>query len=293
MDNFKIDNILKRQVIISGKRKNKPNLLGDKVNTIPKCPFCEVNNRKLEEAIISIGSPWRVKIVKNKYPIVSENGNDVRGEHYVVIEGQEHIKSLNQYTEKDYIDIFESYRYMVKDLESRDYIKYIQIFKNYKKEAGISIEHPHSQIIALNMYPTFLKDGCQYEKNSNGMLLYEGKYFNLSVPEVQVLDYTLRIYSKAKKFSFSNFNNDELIDLSKVFELAIKLINLRLGDSPLNICYYFCGKDKHNLSFFVDIIPRKSTFAGFEIATGITVNTVTMDRCYQEFKDILITLKKL
>lgn len=280
------DSILEREILVSNDRLNKPNFVDKEKKD--ECPFCTKNEDKIEKTIFSYGNPWRVKVVVNKYPILSDNSKlDIHGVHYVVIEGQKHNKSIGDFTEEDFKDIFTVYKKIVEDLEKNQDIKYIQIFKNYKKEAGISIEHQHSQIVALNIMPKFLRNKKKQSIQFLGHILFNGECFNLIVPREQIMDYTLRIYSKIARTSFSQLTNKEIIELSKIFKLSIYIINEILGDIAMNVCYYFCGKDNNKLNFFVDIIPRKSGIAGFELATGMMINTMDSKTCYSIYNDIL------
>src|SRR6185437_11629175 len=75
------------------------------------------------------------------------------GAHEVIIETPDHNSSLEQLPEKRIEDVLWAFRDRIIDLRKDRRFKYILIFKNHGEGAGASLEHPHSQLIALPILP--------------------------------------------------------------------------------------------------------------------------------------------
>src|SRR5260370_38937128 len=75
------------------------------------------------------------------------------GAHEVVIETPEHDKTLATLPIKRVEDVIWAFRDRMIDLKKDKRFKYVLIFKNHGEAAGASLEHPHSQLIALPLIP--------------------------------------------------------------------------------------------------------------------------------------------
>src|ERR1700750_1465025 len=142
------------------------------------CPFCPGNESKTPPEIQAYrpnpnGGPgpqrdtpgWTVRVVPNKFPALGIEGNLNRqadgmfdrmngiGAHEVIIETPDHNASLEQLPEKRIEDVLWAFRDRIVDLRKDRRFKYILIFKNHGEAAGASLEHTHSQLIALPILP--------------------------------------------------------------------------------------------------------------------------------------------
>ena len=113
---------------------------------------------------------WLVRVVPNKFPAVAPSEtlcptclplSDVTpagaipgfGRHEVIIESPRHVASLSQLTPAEAEVVFRAYRDRIRDLKAEGGFKYVQIFKNVGSAAGASLEHVHSQLVALPGVP--------------------------------------------------------------------------------------------------------------------------------------------
>lgn len=305
MNEIRIDNLTGKQVIIATNRRARPidnrNRQEDQVDSKLQyehsdCPFCKGNEAETPCEILKIGDEnWSVRVVKNKYPTVVEDGDTIKGYHYVVIETPNHNKKLYRYKAEKWRDIFTAYKDTAEKCFRDKDIKYLQIFKNYGREGGASLEHPHSQIVALNFTPQskLLEDRyCKVcEEVDSELLAVErivldrGNYI-VYAPYGSTLQYQLRIAHKHHKGSFEEIlSNDGIDELSKLFEQVFKIIYENLGDIPLNICYYIYKDSNCYQHFYVDILPRGSFFAGFEMSTDVYINVISPEEAANKFRE--------
>jgi galactose-1-phosphate uridylyltransferase len=86
------------------------------------------------------------------------------GAHEVIIETPEHALTLAEMPEHQIKEVLWAYKERICDLKRDTRFKYIMLFKNHGEAAGASLEHPHSQLIALPVVPKRVKeevDGAQ------------------------------------------------------------------------------------------------------------------------------------
>lgn len=289
LSEFRRDEIYKRNVIISTTRGNRPqdfNNICDENNKVmwkKNCPFCLENEDNTPHEIFSLGDPWRVRVIPNKYPVLDKDGLGVMGYHFVVVEGTKHSKSLYQFTENEFIEILYSYKKALDYIYVNKNISKVQIFKNYKKGAGASLEHPHSQIVAMdkdcdNIYfgdkRCILCSEIKEELIKKERVVLESDNYICYAPYGSAFTYELRIAPKSHKSSFVKLTEVDFKEISWIYCSIFKRINKFIGDIPLNICYNFIKENTDNYHFFIEIIPRISMQAGFEQGTGMFINTV-------------------
>src|SRR3972149_3393522 len=137
------------------------------------CPFCQGNESNPPPEILAYrkngGGPntpgWHVRVVPNKYPALKVEGQINRegdgvydkmngvGAHEVIIESPGHKDTLSTISASQFEEVLWSYRDRIIDLKKDSRLRYILIFKNHGEAAGATLEHSHSQLIALPIIP--------------------------------------------------------------------------------------------------------------------------------------------
>ena len=136
------------------------------------CPFCYGGETLTPPEIVAhrksggANTPdWSVRVVPNKFPALRIEGEldrqgigvfDVMngvGAHEVIVDTPDHFRDMADLTHLEAEEVVWAYRARSLDLRKDKRFKYILIFKNYGKSAGASLEHPHSQLIALPIIP--------------------------------------------------------------------------------------------------------------------------------------------
>src|SRR5437660_7429435 len=180
MAELRKDPIVGRWVIISTDRAKRPTDFVREGVRIKGgfCPFCPGNESKTPPEIqayrpnLNGGPPplrdtpgWTVRVVPNKFPALGIEGNLNRqadgmfdkmngiGAHEGIIETPDHAATLATMPVKRVEDMLWAFRDRILDLKQDRRFKYILVFKNHGEAAGASLEHPHSQIIALPILP--------------------------------------------------------------------------------------------------------------------------------------------
>ena len=84
--------------------------------------------------------------------------------------------------------------------------------------------------------------------------------------------------------AFLNFNFEDITPLSQCIVKITDKIYSKLGDIALNICLYFIKEENEYFHFTIGIYPRISSFAGFEISTGIIQNPISPEKAAKKLK---------
>jgi len=169
------DPITGRWVIIATDRARRPSDFTRErvVSTGGRiCPFCPGQEIRTPPEVLAYrgsGAPnesgWSLRVVPNKFPALRVEGDlDRQGEglydrmngvgaHEVIIETPDHLSTLSEMPEKQVADVFFSIRDRITDLSKDSRLRYIIAFKNHGTAAGATLEHPHSQLIALPVVP--------------------------------------------------------------------------------------------------------------------------------------------
>ena len=180
MSELRRDPIVGRWVIISTERGKRPSDFSDTTPTkVSKfCPFCYGNEKTTPHEVLayrSNGGPpnssgWDLRVVPNKFPALQIEGDLGRvgegmydrmngvGAHEVVIETPDHEKTLGTLSIDEIVKVFFSFRDRILDLQKDRRFRYVVVFKNHGEAAGASLEHTHSQLIALPIVPKLVAE---------------------------------------------------------------------------------------------------------------------------------------
>ncbi|URZ03781.1 DUF4931 domain-containing protein [Clostridium felsineum] len=299
-------------VIINKRRAERPielknkDIIERKVQYEKECPFCVGNEYKTPLVIYNTNKPYYVKVSENKYPIVKEKSKDnkeIFGQHYVVVEGKNHSDNMHEFTKDQLKEIIKAYEYTVDKLYENEDIKYVQIFKNCGKDAGASLKHPHSQIVGINIMPDKISEEIENNKKyykKNGECFYcstlkneiknkkriikEGNYFTAFCPYDSMYQYKVTIIKNKHKSNFC-LNDLEMMELAEIIALVLRKLNNIKENCSYNICFHFLKEENDFYHFYLDIIPRLNPMGGFELGTGIMINTVDPDIAAEAYRN--------
>ncbi|KKS26273.1 MAG: Galactose-1-phosphate uridylyltransferase [Parcubacteria group bacterium GW2011_GWC2_42_6] len=272
------------------------------------CPFChlETIGKILLEYRDKEGQ-WSVAVIPNKFPAFSFSHSlheraegpysvmDGVGYHEVVIthDHDRHLSDLPVETVRQVIDAYQE-RYL--DLANEKLVNYVSVFHNHGLEAGASLAHPHSQIIALPVIDPDLNRSLsgsrqffevhkkcvhctmlEWDREDGRRIIYENEEFVVLVPFASRVAFEMRIYPKAHHAYFERIKDDEKNLLADALKVALGKIKKGLNDPAYNFFIHTApadGKDYGHYHWHLEILPKTSTWAGFELGTGIQISTV-------------------
>lgn len=284
---------------------------GEKKKNGP-CPFCrgyedmtppEIYSEKDDS---SLG--WSIRVVPNKFPALRVEGDINRqgigmydmmngvGAHEVIIENPIHNKEISDLG-LDHIErVIQVYRNRSSDLKNDLRFKYVILFKNVGWSSGASVEHPHTQLIALPMVPKNVaeeiygaedyhtyKERCVYcdiirqELRDQERIIEENKGFIAFCPFVSRFPFEVWIMPKEHNSDFNRISQDEISDLARALKDTLNKINKVLSRPSYNYIVHSSPlheeeKERDSYHWHIEIMPRLSRTAGFEWGSGFYVN---------------------
>lgn len=266
-----------------------------------RCPFCPGHEADAEAATLEIGDPWRVRVVKNRYPIVldeaaarsSREANIAAGAHEVVIESRNHAADLATLDPEAAIDVLSAWRERARALARTPGARAVVIFRNRGRRAGSSQPHPHSQIVALPFVPPFVARHAEVatrfrERHGDSLLthaLAEERRRGTGIVRDQSGIVTFCPFASSRAWLTRLAFDDgpkHLADLddSRLVRLAPRLVDAcrralwASGAEDYNVLVREPPLDARDGGLVIDVVPRTGGDAGFELATGSGVCVV-------------------
>ncbi|HBF34453.1 TPA: galactose-1-phosphate uridylyltransferase [Candidatus Sumerlaeota bacterium] len=322
MSELRKDPVTGRWVIIASERGNRPGALpGEFPEEFPthgsRCPFCEGNEDMTPNEVLAFrdrnsqrNKPgWWVRVVPNKYPAMRIEGPTLRvgegmydmmsgiGAHEVVIEDPHHDVRMSDMPEKQIEEIFWAFRERMLDLHRDRRFRYVMIFKNHGAQAGATLEHAHSQIIALPIIPKRVleeldgsqnyyqyKERCVFcdiihqEERDNVRVVESNERFIAFHPYASRFPYETWILPRQHESFFSDIQIREVSDLARIFKNCVSRFKTVLNDPPYNFIIHtapFTEDDCPHYHWHIELIPRLTRMAGFEWGTGFYINPIS------------------
>lgn len=290
------------------------------------CPFCPGNEHDTAEEICCLGERenWKVRAVFNKYPAVSPEKEPVRkieqsyrsiagfGVHEVIIEHRLHNISPALMDISEIANIFTMYRERYRQLKRDPRIKTIVIFKNHGPKAGTSLEHPHSQIAATPIVPGQLRDRiseamryfdetgeCLYcrtmkdEISASERIISENKHFVAFIPYAALSPFHLWIFPKKHSSSFEHISDEEIMGMAQILKTVLAKLYYGLNNPDYNYTIRSIPTDQDYADYYhwyLAIVPRVSQAAGFELGTGMFINTSLPEESAEFLRSIEIPI---
>lgn len=301
------DYIRDRWVIINPKRGERPHQFKDiKIpvkDSKESCYFCPGNEKLTPNEIGRIPdknskNSWKMRWFDNKFAVVSLEGNpeiktdnkyftysSAYGKHEILVETPSHDKQLWDLGVDDIITLFKVYNERIEQLGNIPNIKYVSVFKNHGREAGTSLVHSHSQIVAYNILPSKISkeieaiksyDHCPYcdiiniEKDSLRQIWVNERVVAFC-PYASRFQYEVWIFPRRHISRLSEMNDLELKDFATALDKVLKKLKSMNADYNFFLNYAPEGNDLH---FHVRVNPRLSIWAGFEYSTEAVINPV-------------------
>jgi UDPglucose--hexose-1-phosphate uridylyltransferase len=321
MPDLRRDPIVGRWVIISTDRSARPH---DFVHPLPAkpvptalCPFCPGQERLTPKEIMAYRSQpaepnapnWTIRVVPNKFPALHVEGDMGRegvglydrmngiGAHEVIIETPDHRENLADLPTKRMEDVLWAYRDRMLDLKKDPRFRYILIFKNHGASAGATLEHSHSQLIALPIVPTSVhqeaegcrahyqqKERCIYcdilrqEISDGERLVTENPEFLCVAPFAPRFPFEQWILPKRHAAYFEESQKSQFEFLAPILCESLRRMDKVLVKPNYNFVLHSSPLHETSGDYYhwhIEIIPKLTQIAGFEWGTGFYMNPVS------------------
>ena len=201
-----------------------------------------------------------------------------------------------------------AYRERIIDLRRDVRLRYVLVFKNHGVAAGASLEHSHSQIIALPIIPRRLteeiegaknffqyKDRCVFcdiirqELSQKKRVVSENKAFVAIAPYASRFPFETWILPKTHHPSFEFMESFEYEEAAHILSDTLQRMNRVLDQPPYNYVIHtssFPDVDKDYYHWHIEIMPKLTKVAGFEWGTGFYINPTPPEEAAEYMREV-------
>lgn len=268
-------------------------------------PVLVYQNIPLRGTTRRVENDWFLQIIPNKYPAVVHGDcgeifkNDLyesrsgAGFHELVIL-KDHNRYLAQYSAIEIKKILSAYRERYISLSKEKCVEYISIFHNHGKEAGSTVPHFHSQILALPIVPPDVNHSingsrryfhehkkcihCEVirqELKENKRIVYQNKEIIVITPFASKVNFEMRIFPKKHSAYFEEASNVELGSFAEAMKFALFSIYKKLKDPAFNFFIHTAPSGKnHDFNHYhwhMEILPKFGITGSVELGTGLNI----------------------
>ncbi len=252
---------------------------------------------------------WRVRVIPNRFPAlrIEESANRFQegllfrtmgscGAHEVIIESPQHDTVLGDQPIAQIETLVRTLQLRHADLMRDVRFQTIMIFKNHGAAAGTSLRHPHWQLIATPVVPHMLRikydiatqyfdqfGSCLYcdllreELAAGRRVVGENDHFGAVLPYASRVPFEIWILPKSHLTSFSLMDSALVKPLAEMLKLVLRKLHSGLNNPAFNITINSTPRGDEEKEYFLwhmEILPRLSMPAGFELGSGMWINTV-------------------
>lgn len=328
MPELRKDPVLGRWIIIAQERGKRPTdfVVEGMTHRGGFCPLCPGNENTTPTEVLSYRSDnnqWQLRVVPNKYPALVITGNlDKEGEgiydrmngigaHEVIIETPDHKADFGTLPLEQLVRIFYAYRDRILDLERDSRFKYVMVFKNHGREAGASLEHPHSQLVALPILPRMIvseldgslshyryKERCIFcdiirqEIREETRIICRNEHFIVIAPYAPRFPFEMWVIPRYHSSSYQDQGADSFYSLANIFSESIRRLKACIPDVSYNFVLHTSPLRASSLEHYhwhFEIMPKLTTVAGFEWGSGFYINPISPENAARYLREVELT----
>jgi UDPglucose--hexose-1-phosphate uridylyltransferase len=331
MPELRKDAVTGRWVIISTERRKRPSdfrlerpaVIGEQY-----CPFCTGREQMTPPEVLAFrhngsspnGPGWDLRVVPNKFPALQVEGTlDRQGEglfdrmngigaHEVIIENSDHAKPLAAMSEAEIERVLWAFRERIADLKRDIRFRYILVFKNHGAAAGATLEHSHSQLIALPIIPDFVreeidgakqhfaaKERCVFcdiirqEVTAGQRVIHENPDVVAIAPYAPRFPFETWMLPRTHYARFEETPRQVYESLARMLKTVLLRMNKALESPDYNLIIHnspFSEQQAHDFyHWHLELMPKLTRTAGFEWGTGFYINPTSPEEAAQVLRN--------
>ena len=329
MSELRRDPIIGRWNIIETEGPSGPEAFEVDDNTLSggKCPFCYGNEAMTPPEIYVVrpqgsaanGPGWRLRVVSNKFPALKIEGDLARrgigvfdlcngvGAHEVIVETPDHQRQTADLSLEELAEVIKAFKLRSLDLRGDRRLKYTLIFKNFGLSAGASLEHTHSQLIALPIVPKRVqeelrgaeryfefRERCPYcdmlsqEVHEDERLVCENRSFVAICPFMSSFPFEIWILPKDHRADFAQIAPEAITDFARILKETLLRVRITLSNPAYNFIIHTAPiepRERDEYHWHLELIPKLTKTAGFEWGTGFYINPTSPELAAKLLRD--------
>ena len=332
---FRRDPVTGRLVIVAPERADRPIVLDHAAphhraaNDRSVCPFCPGREDLTPAEVFADrdpGSPangpgWRLRVVPNKFPAVKGSAgmnptarpgglfeaSPAIGVHELLVECARHESDPTRLTDAEFAAVLLAYRDRITALAADPRLTYAAVFKNVGAEAGASLAHLHSQILATAVVPDGARleldgaaghhhltgrcvfcDVVDHERVARVRVVMECEHLVALAPFAGRFDYEVWVLPKEHASGYETLTDVLAAELAAFLKQVLGRIDAVLREPAYNYYLHTAPLRAGPLPYYhwhLEVIPRTARAAGFEWGSGCAIVAVPPERAAAELRD--------
>jgi len=261
---------------------------------------------------------WLIRVVPNLYPAFSppkdriskrqivknENLCLAVGHHEILVESPIHNEHPANAEIPQLVHVVNGYVDRLRELSAKPYIRYVSIFRNHGLEAGASLSHAHSQIVATPDIPKIVKEEltasktywkknkrCAFcdvikKERAGPRFILENPKFMAFAPYASINPMEFWIFPRRHQTSLLEMSTNEVRMLAETMKTCLSRLKTLVNDPPYNYGFHIAiSKEATNYyHWHLEVYPRLAIWAGFEKSTGTYINTMTPETAAESLR---------
>jgi len=255
---------------------------------------------------------WEVVAIRNKYPALRhidacavplKRGPYTAlggvGAHEMIVT-RDHTKNFAHLSPRQAVQVLLILQERYRAFQEDPCLRYASTFFNWGETAGASLFHPHYQLLGLPIIPpniaSSIEGSRRYFKKHRRcvhceMIAYEERVRKRVIaknagaiavtPYVSRNPFGIRIFPRRHHSCFERTPLADLRAVSAALQSCLRLTERHLNDPDFNFFIHTAPLTRQtyyrHYHWHIGVIPKVTIPAGFELSTGIDINTVDPD----------------
>jgi len=323
---LRIDPLTGLRVIVAGERGSRPGAFLDvppRERIDPeRDPFAAGHEDRTPPELYALreDGDWRVRVVPNLYPALSEDGaadggsdplasgrgepdlfasRPAHGAHEVVVNAPDPVSSLAELAPEQVETAMSVWR---ERMRAHSGAAYVHVIVNEGKEAGASLPHTHAQLYALPFVPAAVARERErftaYSNRTQGRNLLEDlvqeevrrreRIVAIDDEAVAIAPFAARVpfhVLLAPRRPVARFSDDGPLGGRLLHDVLCRLRSTLGALPPLNMWVRTAPRDAEHFCWRIEIMPRLAQLAGLEIGTGVHLYVLAPEDAAQRLRD--------
>ena len=293
---------------------------------VQTCPFCPGNEAQAPPEVWrtpqSAEGDWRVRVLPNKFAALSREGEPTRkivrsrrtingvGIHDVIVETPDHSLTTALLPDAQVADVLRSYKSRFEAASADPRVAHVIIFKNHGVAAGTSLEHPHSQMVASPVISSQVRgrlhealrhfdeygecifcQSLQEDLANPDRVVVATEHFVAVEPFASPTPFCTHILPRRHMASFGAISQPELEDLARVLRSVLAKLYHGLDNPDFNYTIRTAPHESAGVTYYhwyLSIIPRLTRVAGFELGSGMFINTMLPEAAAEFLRSVKV-----
>lgn len=293
-----VEDLYGDRILISPGRAARPyDFHSSPEERLARCPFCSGHEGQTppetfairEDGAAADSSGWRLRVAPNLFPAFPREPSDGEafGIHEVIIETPRHAARLGDLSGEELFLVLTAWRDRLLAAREDKRLRYGLVFRNQGPNAGASLEHPHSQFIALPFVPKRVQAGLQAlgggshraqlqrELESLDHLVVASRRLAAISPAASRFAYTLQMLPKTPEARFEESDDGLLEEAAGLLRRLLRALDNLLHQPDYHLLVHTAPFGEDRYWWHIELFPRLGQVAGFEWATSVFLNQVS------------------